>query len=73
MQTHALGRKVSDEFTVAACRGQHRKVHRCGSEADWWLELDPTDAASALWPLTHPLPSASTPSDAQESPCAPGL
>ena len=27
-QHHALGRKVSDEFTVPLCRGHHREVHR---------------------------------------------
>ena len=29
-QPRALGRKVSDEFTVPLCRGHHREVHRCG-------------------------------------------
>jgi hypothetical protein len=29
-QSRALGRKVSDEFTVPLCRGHHREVHRCG-------------------------------------------
>jgi hypothetical protein len=29
----ALGRKVSDEFTVRLRRGNHRQVHRCGDEA----------------------------------------
>jgi hypothetical protein len=27
-QSSALGRKVSDEFTVPLCRGHHREVHR---------------------------------------------
>src|SRR6516164_9524141 len=31
-QSPALGRKVSDEFTVPLCRGHHREVHRCGDE-----------------------------------------
>jgi hypothetical protein len=31
-QARALGRKVSDEFTVPICRTHHREVHRCGSE-----------------------------------------
>ena len=34
-QSPALGRKVSDEFTVPLCRGHHREVHRCGDEAVW--------------------------------------
>jgi hypothetical protein len=58
-QLPALGRKVSDEFTVPLCRGHHREVHRCGDEAAWWKKtgIDPTTAARALWLKTHPLPS----------------
>jgi len=57
-QSRALGRKVSDEFTVALCRGHHREVHRCGDEAAWWskLKIDPTTTARKLWLDTHPLP-----------------
>jgi ERF superfamily len=57
-QSRALGRKVSDEFTVPLCRGHHREVHRCGDEAVWWqkLGIDPTVAARALWSVTHPSP-----------------
>jgi hypothetical protein len=57
-QAPALGRKVSDEFTVPLCRGHHREVHRCGDEAVWWsnIGIDPTDAARVLWLKTHPLP-----------------
>jgi hypothetical protein len=29
-QSRALGRKVSDEFTVPLCRAHHREIHRCG-------------------------------------------
>ncbi len=59
-QSRALGRKVSDEFTVPLCRGHHREVHRCGEEAAWWIKagIDPTATARALWLKTHPLPSA---------------
>jgi ERF superfamily len=58
-QSPALGRKVSDEFTVPLCRGHHREVHRCGDEAAWWnkTDIDPTTAARVLWLKTHPLPS----------------
>ena len=61
-QSRALGRKVSDEFTVPLCRGHHRDVHRHGNEAAWWGKagIDPTLAARALWLETHPLPSGST-------------
>jgi len=59
-QSPALGRKVSDEFTVPLCRGHHREVHRCGDEAAWWKKtgIDPSAAARVLWLKTHPLPSA---------------
>jgi hypothetical protein len=58
-QSRALGRKVSDEFTVPLCRGHHREVHRCGDEAGWWktIGIDPTVTARALWLNTHPLPT----------------
>ena len=56
-QSRALGRKVSDEFTVPLCRGHHREVHRSGDEAAWWRKacIDPAVAARALWLETHPL------------------
>ena len=59
-QSRALGRKVSDEFTVPLCRGHHREVHRCGDEAAWWHRtgIDPNAAARVLWLKTHPLPNA---------------
>ena len=58
-QPRALGRKVSDEFTVPLCRGHHREVHRCGDEAAWWEKagIDPSAAARALWLKTHPVPT----------------
>jgi hypothetical protein len=31
-QSRALGRKVSDEFTVPLCRTHHRAIHHCGDE-----------------------------------------
>jgi hypothetical protein len=60
-QSRALGRKVSDEFTVPLCRGHHREVHLSGDEAAWWENagIDPTVAARALWLETHPLPTTS--------------
>ena len=58
-QSRALGRKVSDEFTVPLCRGHHRELHRCGDEAAWWQRagIDPTITARTLWLETHPLPA----------------
>ena len=60
-QSPALGRKVSDEFTVPLCRGHHREVHRCGDEAGWWCKIgiDAAAVARMLWLKTHPLPIAS--------------
>ena len=57
-QSRALGRKVSDEFTVPLCRGHHREVHRHGNEAAWWSNtgIDPTKTARELWLTSHPLP-----------------
>jgi len=57
-QSPALGRKVSDEFTVPLCRGHHREVHRCRDETEWWRKagINPTFQARALWLQTHPLP-----------------
>jgi hypothetical protein len=59
-QSRALGRKVSDEFTVPLCRMHHRELHRCGNEGSWWQNtgIDPLAAAGALWLETHPLPRA---------------
>jgi ERF superfamily len=58
-QHRALGRKVSDEFTVPLCRTHHREIHRYGDEAAWWSthRLDPLIVASTLWRQTHPLPA----------------
>ncbi len=57
-QHRALGRKVSDEFTVPLCRGHHRELHRCGDEAEWWKKvgIDPTICARTLWLASHPHP-----------------
>jgi ERF superfamily protein len=56
-QSRALGRKVSDEFTVPLCRGHHREVHRHADEAAWWAKagIDPMVPARALWLKSHPL------------------
>jgi hypothetical protein len=35
-QPQALGRKVSDEFTVPLCRAHHREAHRASREMAWW-------------------------------------
>jgi hypothetical protein len=54
-QQRAMGRKVSDEYTVPLCRLHHRDVHRRGDERIWWqhLNIDPRQAAQRLWQQTQ--------------------
>jgi len=50
-QPRALGRKVSDEFTVPLCRAHHRELHRHGNEAAWWqsIKIEPLPVAYRFW------------------------
>ena len=50
-QPRALGRKVSDEYTVPVCRLHHRDLHSYGDEASWWagVGIDPLPIALELW------------------------
>jgi hypothetical protein len=50
-QAKALGRKVSDEFTVPLCRTHHQDLHRHGNEKAWWtnMQIAPLDTAKRLW------------------------
>ncbi|WP_245430812.1 hypothetical protein [Rhodoplanes roseus] len=50
-QPRALGRKVSDEYTVPLCRTHHRALHRSGDERTWWaaVAIEPIAIAQALW------------------------
>jgi hypothetical protein len=50
-QPRALGRKVSDEYTVPVCRVHHRELHQYGDEASWWTgaNVDPLPIALDLW------------------------
>ena len=59
-QLRALGRKVSDEYTVPVCRSHHREIHRSGDEASWWERagIDPVAIARQLWTQTHPVPGS---------------
>ena len=50
-QPRALGRKVSDEYTVPLCRTHHREAHRSALESAWWQArgIAPLAVAEALW------------------------
>jgi hypothetical protein len=65
-QPRALGRKVSDEFTVPLCRIHHDEIHRRGDEVAWWrsINIDPLPTAHRLWQHTRGL----LPADATLSP-----
>jgi len=50
-QPRAVGRKVSDEFTVPLCRTHHRDNHSFGDEVAWWgrRAIDPIATSRLLW------------------------
>jgi len=50
-QPRAIGRKVSDQYTVPLCRLHHRELHQSGHEQSWWEahNIDPLPIASELW------------------------
>ena len=68
VQSRALGRKVSDEFTVPLCRTHRCEVHRCGDEPAWWRQtgIDPLSTARALWLDRHPFGPNSVALDAAD-------
>jgi len=70
-QPRALGRKVSDEFTVPLCRDHHNELHRRGNEAAWWANLNiaPMNIAKELW-QTSPVHGAQPPAIAGPTPSA---
>ena len=47
----AVGRKVSDEWTVPLGATHHRALHTVGDEEKWWKErqVDPIIRAEQLW------------------------
>jgi hypothetical protein len=51
----ALGRKVSDEYTVPVCRLHHWELHIYGDQASWWaaVSIDPLAATLELWRRPH--------------------
>ncbi len=54
-EQRAMGRKVSDKFTVPVCRLHHRELHRRGDERNWWTEheIEPLAVAANLWGQTR--------------------
>jgi DNA recombination protein Rad52 len=54
-QPRAMGRKVSDEFTVPLCRIHHRELHHAGDETAWWkrMKTEPLQVALRLWKQTR--------------------
>jgi hypothetical protein len=76
-QPRALGRKVSDEFTVPLCHRHHRDVHHSGNEAAWWhdIGIDPIAVALQLWDetliargfVTPPLLASDSPEESRQA------
>ena len=62
-EQRAMGRKVSDKFTVPVCRLHHRELHRLGNERAWWEAkgIDPLEMAATLWGQTHAAESVDVP------------
>ena len=54
-EQRAMGRRVSDRFTVPICRLHHRELHRRGNERVWWQKqgIEPLVIAASLWAKTH--------------------
>ena len=50
-QPLALGKKVSDEYTVPLCALHHHELHMRGNEKAWWEErqIEPMHTAEELW------------------------
>jgi hypothetical protein len=67
-QQRALGRKVSDEFTVPLCRVHHQDLHRHGNEKAWWsnLQIEPLPIAKGLWQAS-PVHKAANPTTVQNT------
>jgi len=56
-EQQAMGRKVSDRFSVPICRLHHRELHRRGNERAWWgsYGIEPLAITATLWSRTHAL------------------
>src|SRR5712691_1821099 len=66
-QARALGRKVSDEFTVPLCRMHHRELHRSRDEAGWRarIGIDAVSVARKLWNETRSTGFSARPANVQ--------
>jgi hypothetical protein len=73
-QARALGRKVSDEFTVPLCRLHHRELHRSRNEPLWWktARIDPIPIARELWEASRAkaAPQATSPASPAPRPAS---
>lgn len=51
LQPNAMGRKVSDEFTVPLCSTHHGELHASGNERAWWQAkgVNPEPVAKEFW------------------------
>ena len=60
-QPRALGRRVSDEFTVPLCRVHHRELHQKGDERGWWskFDIDPMPVALTFSAADPGIPTGS--------------
>jgi hypothetical protein len=71
-QPRAMGRRVSDEYTVPLCRSHHRALHRRGDERAWWesVKIDPLVIAREMWRrnrLNGAAPEKNAPSQRENS------
>jgi hypothetical protein len=68
-QPRALGRRVSDEFTVPLCRVHHRELHRQGDERQWWsgFNIDPMPIALKFWYQTRGISTDQFPGDTSQA------
>jgi hypothetical protein len=68
-QLRALGRKVSDEFTVPLCRTHHRQLHGKGNEVAWWKSnhVEPLRHAHTLWSFSRRTGSLSGPASSTQA------
>jgi hypothetical protein len=69
-QPRALGRRVSDEFTVPLCRVHHRELHRQGDEWSWWnkANIDPMPIALRFWQQTQGISQTDSGSQKSQNP-----